>query len=194
MATVIKQAESQGFVGDGASTTDSELSTLEMADLLQRYAPDDATAEQSSSPANEIALPSKKRKFQATTHSDRDMDISMGDTPPVANDEKDYRAIEKFFATVQQHNNNNADPTTGVMPETAELQSFQPLPTSDSHSTSFPVPGGNSAFEFHPQMAPFVDLVDWDASLEHFLNGQYDNGSFGLEFPAGDFGVQDETS
>lgn len=196
MATVIKQAKSRGFVEDSASATDSELSTLDMADLLQRFAPNDA-AEQSSSPANETALPAKKRKLQVSTESDHDMDVAMGDTPLVAKDEKDYRSIERFFASVQQHNSNINPESTGdmLMPENARMQPSQSLPASNPPNMPLPRPGDSSAFEFHLQMVPFMDLVDWDASLEHFLhNDQYGNGSFGLDFGAGDFGVWDGTS
>ena len=45
------------------------------------------------------------------------------------------------------------------------------------------------AFEFHPQLAPFVDLVDWDASLAHFLDDQYDESSFRWNL-----GLEDGTS
>lgn len=197
MADVIKQAESRGFVEDSCTTSNQELSPLELAETLQRFAPDDQAAEANSSPTNKSNLPAKKRKLRDITSLDQDTDVTMDDSTPATANKKTYQPFERFFATVQQHNTNNPDLTTGTFQQTPAdptIQRSQTFPMSNPQDMTFGAPVEGSAFEFHPQMAPFMDMVDWDASLDHFLNSQYDEGNLDdWDLGGADLGLQGGT-
>lgn len=164
MAHVIKQAESRGFVKDDStsSATVAPLSSVEMAHVLQRFAPELNSRHSRLDPGISDSR-SKKRKI----FSDSD-DTLMADYSQSGGPAKDVHPFEKFVTTVQRHSIGNPMPAKPV----AEAPN-QPFSVANE-GLEMMHPSVPQACEFHPQLAPFVDLVDWDASLEHFLDAQYD--------------------
>ncbi|KAF2478462.1 hypothetical protein BDY17DRAFT_258898, partial [Neohortaea acidophila] len=169
MASVIKQAESRGFVEDDSKSgaTVAPLSSTEMAQTLQRFAPEDSIAATVDPPPGNLDSESKKRKLCASNGPTFDSDIQMADYSQSGGSAKDPHPFEKFVTTVQRRSIGN--PMSANPVSTAANQPFSVANEGlDMMDSSVP------AFEFHPQLAPFVDLIDWDASLEHFLDTQSD--------------------
>ncbi|KAF2478431.1 hypothetical protein BDY17DRAFT_306379, partial [Neohortaea acidophila] len=169
MAHVIKQAESRGFVEDDsrASATVAPLSPVEMAHTLQRFAPDDPTAATVQVDSTPEYLESQSKKRRLIPNSD----VPMADSPQLGGPAEDLHPFEKFFAMVKRQNIGNPMPvepvpTASTQPGTAANEGLEIMDPSAP------------TFEFHPQLAPFVDLIDWEASLEHFVDSQYDGENF----------------
>lgn len=173
MAEVIKQAELRGFVEDGASNVDRELSSFELTELLERFAPEDAISQSTYSLPEAPLHFAKKRKLQATSADEDDMDAVMGHPAPTASNGSELRPYERFFATVQQ----NGDAQPPLLRHTAQQPPQDPRalgqppsqPLTHAQEMPFMVPAGSTGFDFHPSL---VDIVDWDASLQLFLNNQ----------------------
>ncbi|KAF2158763.1 hypothetical protein M409DRAFT_38103 [Zasmidium cellare ATCC 36951] len=179
MADIIKQAASHGFSGLGdmsTSLTGSELSPFELAEILQRFAPDSQMPETATSPVVGSHLPLKKRRFHENALPKQQvLDVQMEVGDATQTNDQGLEPFQKFLTTVQQHNGNGLNPTASNFQPSLpafEAQQLQALPTTDWQKMSFAEPMGDPSFDIHPQLAPFVDMVDWDASLEHFLNSQ----------------------
>lgn len=181
MAHVIERAESRGFsVGEDAPSS-SDLSSFELAEVLQRFAPTYSTADESTSPVDDSPLPSKKRRVQETTQASLPAnDVQMDDFPTAQPIDQNIDPFQRFLTTVQQHTGNGLNPTANSFQPSLsdfEAQRSQAFPTTGSQNMSFAPPGESSSLGFDPQMAPFMDMVDWDASLNHFLESQYNGES-----------------
>lgn len=182
MANVIKRAESGGFSAGEDATSSSDLSSFELAEVLQRFAPTYSTADNSTSPSDDSPpLPSKKRRVQETTHTSLPAnDVQMDDFPTAQPIDQNIDPFQRFLSTVQQHTGNGLNPTANSFQPSLgnfEAQQLQAFPTTGSQNMSFAPPGESSSFGFDPQMAPFMDMVDWDASLDHFLESQHNGES-----------------
>lgn len=206
MARVIKRAESQGFVDDSSSgSAVHELSSVEMGEVLQKFAPDDAASDHAASSASNSDSSSKKRKLEATASPDADMDIDafmdQSQAATTNSNMKDLQPFEKFLATFQQQNSNGSAffANTTAPPLSKNLGPHLSDPSTISQEMPFVAPAGSSsAFDLPPQLGPFMDLVDWDASLEHLLESQQPGGTnFDWDpngMAPGDFGLPDATS
>lgn len=193
MADVIKRVESRGSSVGESCTAAAELSPFELEDVLQRFAPESKTTT-TTSPVDEPGLPSsKKRRFRETALPNHPTeDVPMDDFSLAQPENEGYEQFQKFLIAVQQHGSNRLNPTA---------DSFQPAPTAFEAPSAQPpfaadLPGASDAFAAgssfgpDPQMAPFVDMIDWNASLGYFLSGQNDGDFFDWDSMNPDPGLQ----
>ncbi|TKA25171.1 hypothetical protein B0A50_05869 [Salinomyces thailandicus] len=190
MSGVIKSAESLGGWDDGNKPAEPELSPSELAEVLERFAPESPVAEDATLPVDEDPLPSKRRRLQSySTLGMPGEDVRTDEFPlPQANNEG-HDPFQKFLATVQQHSSHsssNVNTASGTLSPTFASfdpqQTSQALPMANPPATPSAAPLGSSALDFHPQLTPLMDLVDWDASLEHFLDSQYNTTTDGRDW------------
>lgn len=199
MADVIKRAESQGFSEGGsfpACHAESELPPFELTDVLQRFAPESQMEETTTSPLDELPLPSKKRRLQDNTLPIQPpQDVAMNDIAPTQTKVDGHDPFQRFLSTVQQHSGFNFNPAaTSFQPGLGGFETEQPqaMLTAQPQTASYAEPIGDPGLDFHPQLAPFMDMVDWDASLQHFLDSQYNEDS--LNWGADSIGVSPQNN
>lgn len=194
MADVIKRVESRGSSVGDSCTAAADLSPFELEDVLQRFAPESKTAA-TTSPADEPGLPSsKKRRFHETalpTHPTEDVpmdDSSLAQLPET----EGYEQFQKFLTTIQQHGSNRLNPTADSFQPALtgfEAPSSQPQLTADLPSTPDAFAAGSSSGP-GPQLAPFMDMIDWNASLHYFLSDQNNGDPFDWDSMNPDPGLQ----
>ncbi|KAK3669817.1 hypothetical protein LTR78_010275 [Recurvomyces mirabilis] len=180
MAHVIQAAESRGFVVGEHAPAGSELSPDKLAEILQKFAPEDLVAGSMSSPAVDKPLSSKKRRFRKDLLPDQHAEnVWMDGNPPIETNNAVSLddPFQRFLTTIQQHSDSSASVATGADP-IGDIITTQPhtLPTADPQYIPFAAPPESPASQFK-QLAPFLEMVDWDASLEHFLDNQYSESS-----------------
>lgn len=177
MADVIKRAESRGFSEAIDTHTGQELSPFELAEILQRFAPESEMTEPTTSPVHQASLYSKKRRVEEETPLDdpKAQDLVMDDSWPTHLNAHGIHPFQQLMTTVQQHGSSNAIIGTNTcQPTTAtgfDPQQSQVMPVAGPEDMLVASSRGGSTFQFdNSQLASFADLVDWDASLQYFLD------------------------
>lgn len=179
MADVIKRAESRGFSEEPDTHNAQELSSYELAEILQKFAPESETSEPATSPVHQTPLQSKKRKVDEGETSSPDeqqaQDLVMEDSCPTPLNSHGVNPFQQLMSTVQQpRNGNDTMGSSAFQPTTMagfDPQQPQVMPVSGPQDMLVASPRGASTFQFdNSQLATFADLVDWDASLQYFLD------------------------
>lgn len=172
MAHIIKQAEARGFCDGSDSSGASELSSVELDEVLRAFAPKSVVADPPTSSVDEGPPPSKQLKVQEHASLEQQVDDEPLNHVGPAQTNNRFEPFHKFTTTVQ-HRNNSMNAIPSSVAGSGQQQPQAMSTASPQNSLSSAVPFGGSSFDFDPQLAPFVDLVDWNASLEHFLESQY---------------------